>query len=187
MSDRKYSFSELARHLNVHVEDIKNCVMVERICIPERVASNGDKVDFEFGNLPIGDKVTNEGVILATINSGGDASRPNWTTIEAGQFFVREADVDLVRARFAAGPTSESTRKESPKDRRARLLAWLEEEASSGGERGALTRVFEREKIRNPKADRSNVGKDIKKAEAERAEAKRAGHWGMLSSSKKSG
>jgi hypothetical protein len=41
--------------------------------------------------------------------------------------------------------------------------------------RGAVQRVFARELLRNPKADRSNVGAGIRKAGEEAAEKKRAG------------
>lgn len=63
---------------------------------------------------------------------------------------------------------------ETPKQRRARWLLWHGE---AGEERGALQRVFEREQNQNPKADRSFIGKEIKRAEKERAQLKRDGNW----------
>jgi hypothetical protein len=62
---------------------------------------------------------------------------------------------------------------ETPAQRRARWLEWHGEEAERG--RGAVQRVFARELLRNPKADRSNVGAGIRKAGEEAAEKKRAG------------
>ena len=62
---------------------------------------------------------------------------------------------------------------ETPKERRARLLEWHEEEEARG-KRGALARVFAREMVGRPTADRANIGRDIKKARAERAEERRA-------------
>lgn len=64
---------------------------------------------------------------------------------------------------------------EAPAARRARLLSWREEEEAARGKRGALERVTVREKVCRPMADRSNIGKDIKRALEERAEKKRSG------------
>jgi hypothetical protein len=69
---------------------------------------------------------------------------------------------------------------ETPKQRRARLLKWREEETELGGAWGSLNRVVAREKVLRPSAERSNVGKEIKKAEAERAEESRAGPFDAL-------
>lgn len=52
---------------------------------------------------------------------------------------------------------------ETIEQRRARYLAWHTEEMSINP-RGAVQRVFEREAKLNPKADRANIGKDIRKA-----------------------
>ncbi len=64
---------------------------------------------------------------------------------------------------------------EDPSQRRHRLLQTWKEEVSRGGETGALQRVYEREKALRPTADRSNIGKDIKKAQKEEAELSRSG------------
>ena len=48
--------------------------------------------------------------------------------------------------------------------RRARYLEWHSEEHRINP-RGALQRVYEREAKQNPKADRANIGKDIRKAQ----------------------
>ena len=70
-------------------------------------------------------------------------------------------------------PTSATA--ETVAQRRARYLAWHIEESRTTT-RGALQRVYEREAVRNPKADRSNIGKDIRKAKAEKQ--KLASPWG---------
>jgi hypothetical protein len=59
---------------------------------------------------------------------------------------------------------------ETTKERRARWLDWY-----GKGERGALQRVYERELLQNPKADRSFIGKEIDKANKEKAETERGG------------
>jgi hypothetical protein len=74
---------------------------------------------------------------------------------------------------------------ETPKERRARLLAWHDEEATASSERGAVARVTMRETRRRKAlgrtaADRSNVGRDIAKGREERDAAKRAGPFAAL-------
>ena len=59
---------------------------------------------------------------------------------------------------------------ETTEQRRARWLDWY-----GKGERGAVQRVYERELLLNPKADRSFIGKEIDKAKNEKAETKRGG------------
>ena len=61
---------------------------------------------------------------------------------------------------------------ETPKQRRARWLDWF-----GKGERGALQRVYERELLLNHKADRSFIGKEIKKAKREKTELGSASTW----------
>ena len=61
---------------------------------------------------------------------------------------------------------------ETTEQRRSRWLDWF-----GKGERGAVQRVYERELLLNPKADRSFIGKEIKVAETEQADKKRAGTW----------
>ena len=59
---------------------------------------------------------------------------------------------------------------ETTEQRRARWLDWY-----GKGERGAVQRVYERELLLNPKADRSFIGKQIDKAREEKTELKRGG------------
>lgn len=59
---------------------------------------------------------------------------------------------------------------DTTEQRRARWLDWY-----GKGERGAVQAVYERELLSNPKADRSFIGKEIKKAKQEKEAAKRNG------------
>ena len=59
---------------------------------------------------------------------------------------------------------------ETTEQRGARWLDWY-----GKGERGAVQRVYERELLLNPKADRSFIGKEIDKAKKGKAEIKRGG------------
>ncbi|MBK7005531.1 MAG: hypothetical protein IPH37_10655 [Burkholderiales bacterium] len=64
---------------------------------------------------------------------------------------------------------------ETPEQRRARWLEWY-----GDGNRGAIKSVHERELLLNQKADRSYIGKEIKKAKQEAAE--KNGWWMGLGS-----
>ena len=61
---------------------------------------------------------------------------------------------------------------ETTEQRRARWLDWY-----GKGERGAVQRVYQRELLLNPKADRSFIGKQIDIAKSERAAVTRSGGW----------
>ena len=65
---------------------------------------------------------------------------------------------------------------ESTEQRCARYLDWFIEEERIN-KRGAKQRVYERELLQNPKADRSNVRKDIEKGRTTRDIQKREGMW----------
>lgn len=80
------------------------------------------------------------------------------------------AEVKAIEERLKA-QQHETAPAETPMQRRARLLAELEDERAIQ-RRGALQRLADRHGV-----DRSNLGKDIRKAEAERAEDRRAGTW----------
>jgi len=69
---------------------------------------------------------------------------------------------------------------ETPKQRRARLLQMHDAEVSAGRERGALARITAIEKRTRPTADRSNIGKDIRKAREERDAERRGGGLARL-------
>lgn len=51
---------------------------------------------------------------------------------------------------------------ENREQRCLRLAQWCADEVRERGKRGAVQRVFEKEALRRPTADRSSVGKDIK-------------------------
>jgi hypothetical protein len=69
---------------------------------------------------------------------------------------------------------------ETPKQRRLRLLEMYEAEVSAGRKHGALARVTRIEKRTRPTADRSNIGRDIKKARDERDAERRGGAFARL-------
>jgi len=96
--------------------------------------------------------------------------------VSAWYHVIKVADIDAWLTECGTGylfpPTVDP---ETPKQRRARLLAMFDAEVLEGGERGALTRVFKREKRTRPTADRSNVGKEVTKARAERDAERRGG------------
>ena len=95
-----------------------------------------------------------------------------------------QADTKPQAGAVEAAPVVAVPASETPEQRRARWLDWRGE-----GERGAVQRVYERELQRNPKADRSFVGKQIKIARTEQAEKKRAGGWAsqLVKGGKRSG
>ena len=113
----------------------------------------------------------------------GETIRDFWDTVEAteldawlrastGYGFPIAAAVPVV-----AAPTSAP---ETPKQRRARLLAMHDDEVSAGRKHGALARITEVEKRSRQTADRSNIGKDIKKARAERDAERKGGELTRL-------
>lgn len=71
-----------------------------------------------------------------------------------------------------AGPEHDSNTPlpESTAQRRVRWREWY-----GNGSRGAIQRVYERELLINPRADRSFIGKEIKKATLENKTAKTSG------------
>ena len=83
--------------------------------------------------------------------------------IEAGELalldFGSKLPIDTAPAQDTATPAPVET----VEQRRARYLDWFAEEHQING-RGAVQRVYERERLQNPKADRANIGKDIAKA-----------------------
>jgi hypothetical protein len=78
-------------------------------------------------------------------------------------------DASQPHNRRRASPAS----KESASAREGRLLKMFDEEVRDSGKHGALARVHARELIINPKADRSNIGKQIRKARTDATKAKR--------------
>ena len=81
-------------------------------------------------------------------------------------------------------PIGKPLGKESVQARGARLLLWFDEEVTLSGKHGATERVFDRQKILNPKADRSDIGKQIRKAQADTVSQKQgSGMFAQLGSS----
>lgn len=76
------------------------------------------------------------------------------------------------KADTESSPVVEVPASETPEQRRARWLDWYGQ-----GERGAVQRVYERELLQNPKADRSYIGKQITIAEAEQTTKKLGDQW----------
>ena len=84
--------------------------------------------------------------------------------------FGSKLPIDNAPAQNTATPAPVVT--ETTEQRRARWLDW-----HGKGERGAKQRVYQRELLQNPKADRSFIGKQIAIAKAERAAVKPADGW----------
>lgn len=78
-----------------------------------------------------------------------------------------------------------SMAKESAEARAVRLLKAHDEEVNASGKHGVLARVHTRELVINPKADRSNIGKQIAKARENQTAEKRSS--GMVASLMKVG
>jgi len=85
-------------------------------------------------------------------------------------------DVHCLADAFTEAPATDTAKPapETVEQRCARFLAWFTEEQRINP-RGALQRVTEREAKQNPKADRSNISKDIKKARGTAKTQKQAG------------
>ena len=104
---------------------------------------------------------------------------------------VKVCDIDAWLTQVAAGylfppaaaaesPSVPAAAPETAKQRRARLLAMFDAESAAGREHGALARITEMEKRTRLTADRSNIGKDIKKAREERDAERRGGALARL-------
>jgi hypothetical protein len=100
--------------------------------------------------------------------------------LEPADMVVSMAAVKAIEAAAKPQQTATDTATPAPvveetsTDRRARWLDMREDEESRV-KRGALQRVYERELLTNPKADRSYIGKEIKIAKKERKEVVQGG------------
>jgi hypothetical protein len=90
---------------------------------------------------------------------------PEFVAIATASLGKSNNDTLAVVTPVANASASEPT-VETPELRRAR---WMD--MYGNGERGAVQRVYKAEQLKNPKADRSYIGKEIKKAKAEKAKA----------------
>lgn len=92
--------------------------------------------------------------------------------IKAGELLPLEfgSKLPIVTAPATGTATPVPVVAETTEQRRAR---WLD--LYGKGERGAVARVYKRELLTNPKADRSFIGKEIEKAKKEKEKAKGGG------------
>ena len=99
-------------------------------------------------------------------------------------FFISEREAVGLLALVAEerlAPTPAPVKDETIEERRAR---WLK--SYGKGERGALQRTYERELLTNPNADRSYMGKQIKKAKQEKGSTEQgAALFGQLMQDRK--
>ena len=107
----------------------------------------------------------------------GDALRRAVVLPEGLRPMLERAGIELalIEPEPGAAETAPPEPPETPKQRRARLLAMLDAESAAGRKRGALARITAMEKRTKLTADRSNIGKDIKKAREERDAERRGG------------
>ncbi len=136
-------------------------------------------------DLPEDPKHPIESMLLAdSLDGSGIPTLPEIEPLKrlTGEFVSREELHRWIAAMginsaYSFAPVIKAAQKtatvETVEQRRARWLEWY-----GKGERGAVQDVYRRELLQNPKADRSFIGKQIKIAKEEKAEAKRAGTWG---------
>lgn len=114
---------------------------------------------------------------LAELQAFDDAAGLFRDRLQAGaetdQLLDRIGAVDREAGELARAIASGNAGPETAKERRARLLAWFDEEVQTHGEYGAVERVTARERARRPTAHRPNVGNDIRHARKARDEASR--------------
>lgn len=148
-----------------------------------------NEIAAEAGSLPILDTKAIQALLLT-----GEARSRGWEELTTIDFFGEPAQAWTTVFELAPGEQAPRVRADDCRvtangvlrlvesytdpapaepsiQRRARLLAELEAEQAIQS-RGALQRIADRHGI-----DRSNLGKDIQKAKAERAENRRAGTW----------
>lgn len=125
--------------------------------------------DFKRGKLLLVDLRE----VVSFFASGG------WPDIPAPLLaLVAVADAPVTGQTTAAGQTAGGAAgmpPETAKQRRARLLELHDVEVAAGRKLGAVNRIAAAEKQTRPTADRSNIGKAIKKAREERADDRRGG------------
>lgn len=108
----------------------------------------------------------------------GETVRDFWDTVGASELdaWLRASVGYGFPAALSVPPSAApASAIETPKQRRARLLEMHDAEVSAGRERGALARITEIEKRTRPTADRSNIGKEIRKAREERDAERKGG------------
>ncbi len=113
----------------------------------------------------------------------GETVRDFWDTVEVSELdaWLRASVGYGFPVALAVTPSAApASAIETPKQRRARLLQMHDAEVSAGRKHGALARITEIEKRTRPTADRSNIGKDIRKAREERDAERRGGELTRL-------
>jgi hypothetical protein len=154
------SISEAAELGGCTVENVRRRVMEDRTLKALHVSQSGYIEEFKFQGLQV----------YAVSDTGAVVDRRSGKA--AGNLRFEKAEV--IR-HLTEWPHAEATcTKETVEQRRARYLAWLTEEQRISP-RGALQRVYEREAKQNPKADRANIGKDIRQARGSAKTQKQAG------------
>jgi len=152
---------------------------------PGKPAIFGDRIEgFQSRMLFHGDicRLESDGAdALVNMFAAHDGSliraEPGWRVPLSELRFKRdeiEATAEIINKQKAAPAQAAKPAPETVEQRCARFLAWFTEEQRINP-RGALQRVTEREAKQNPKADRSNISKDIKKARGTAKTQKQAG------------
>lgn len=158
-------FSSLMRNLT----DGRNDEVLGLLVIPQQhlleIETDGQAKIIDAASLNGGTKyspqVTRTRDQLRVLVSELDRLMPYWVTTQQTA---------------PANDTATPALAEPVEERRARYLAWHTEEYRINP-RGALQRVYEREAKQNPRADRANIGKDIKKAQGTAKTQKLATAW----------
>lgn len=173
MSHVLLSISEAAELRGGTVEDIRRFVMEDRTLSTLLVSPSGHAAPFELRGLQVYE--VNETGAVTDQRGGKFAGNLRFEKAEVIRHLAEWAHAKAACLPFAELPLKDATcRKETVAQRRTRYLAWHTEEVRINP-RGALQRVYEREAKQNPKADRANIGKDIKQAQGTTRPQKQAG------------
>ena len=115
-------------------------------------------------------------LIRGSGSSGSGATASNYQPAPAAHVSAHAMAAPGHQATTQAPDAAVPAPVETVEQRRARYLAWHNEEFRINP-RGALQRVYEREAKQNPKADRSNIGKDVERARGTAETPKLATAW----------
>jgi hypothetical protein len=143
------------------------------ISLAELAANFGGPIRLEVGGYPIVRNKRTAKVSLA--ETAAFFASLDWPDIPPALLVLVEPAGDSVEPPKPETPPASVV--ETAKQRRSRLLQMFDAEVSAGGKLGALARVTKIEKRTRPTADRSNIGKDIRRAREERDAERR---WGAL-------
>jgi len=87
-----YTFAEAARKVGMECGELKIRLFAERPVTLVRLSESGLPIDFDFEHILIGDKVTDDGLILMRTNITGDIYRQSWDNVPAGRLYIRVVD-----------------------------------------------------------------------------------------------